>query len=96
MAKTIYRIKGTIKAEKINDVLNVISNFSDLTFHLDMTKKDRKNEKQFQKGRLVSLPKDFGTKRHIMCSGENFAEIRKLHESLKKYLLKDTSDQELL
>ena len=83
-----YVIRGLVKVENIPAICEYVSlNFVD--FHLCLTKKDKKEDKQIKGGWLKYHSKRYMKYREFEMSGTDLEHMKALHEQVKPYITKD-------
>lgn len=83
-----YVIRGLVKFEDIPQICEHVSlDFVD--FHLAMTKKDKKEDRQIQEGFRKEHSSRYMKYRKFEVAGSDLEHMKKLYEQVKPYLFKD-------
>ena len=88
MQQRKYSVRGLVKFEDIPQICEHVSlDFVD--FHLAMTKKDKKEDRQIQEGFRKEHSSRYMKYRELKVVGSNLEHMKKLYEQVKPYLFKD-------
>lgn len=83
-----YTVRGLVKFEDIPQICEHVSlDFVD--FHLSMTKKDRKEDRQIRDGFRKEHSSRYMKYREFEVAGSDLEHMKKLYEQVKPYLFKD-------
>lgn len=88
--KTVYRVRGEIKTTDCIKVMEELSEFPGVIRKIESPLRDKKALKRHKKH--SRFPKKYGAFFIILCTGNNLEEMQNLHEIVKPYLVKDSSN----
>lgn len=94
MAKQkLSRIRGEIRSEDCQSIMLEISPFYEFTssIRIEIPLRDKKAQKLYNSGKRKYLPKNYGQRLIILCTGNNKDGMEELYNTLKHYFLKDSS-----
>ena len=99
MAKKIYRIKGEINVDDIFNVIDIVGNNIPKTegrFCIDAPFRKKKLLKRVSStSEAKKASKSFGKTRIVIFSGQDREEIRQIYAEISRFLIKDSSDEEV-